>query len=1569
MMKKTLLLLALGVGALSMSAAVVEPYQYDFNSNIDTSRPNFKVGSNWGHIVGSVGSSPDEYYMTYTWKETGDQDGTGCLSVSQQYAKGPYSYSDKGDVYDYLVTPPIKGEVTVDAKPTMRNNNYIEVHKIAEDGSLGEQIKKITITDAVSYNNWGTVTLLTAEDTGDSYESYALRCSYVDLDNFKAGSADISPEAGLTFEAIEPSATTGTIYCNQQADGSVKISFTVSVTNNGQVDLHTGDENYTITVYNAENKTDIFTVPVPVDLAVGETSAEFEVTGYVAREDIPNVWASTYITHKLGLRENCSKNSRVMCYYGYKVYEPKFIMRKAGSSSSYNETTPVAYGLVNAETDAAALTTAFEIFNDGAAPLTIVSMTLPEGFSGLPEPSANFTIEPGAKVEFSVTLPAATVAPGSYAGELEVKYLDKDQSELRYALAVSGTVTAPGAWTCDFGTSSNRFPAGSFADSGISTDYSYSSTSNYYLKGASYNGNFVLPKLHIVPGDELIFETKLVNSNGYVKVYVSTDRYNWGEPVKTFDSNDISSSSFQLKTVGFDDMEEGDYYVMMEMPNCYIDNICGPTLAANVYDIYIKPDDSSITKQSGQEVSFTVKAVGVVALQATDYTMEYRTDDEVLCAIESKAITADAKKENSFPVKFTPVVEQTTTYQGYIQVTFVDGTVVKSPVKPVTVTYRGDFVFNTPTISDSQWSKPSSLSGSSAIDFGVSNELGQSKEYEIFNWGGAPLQILSISVPEGFTVTPESAVMASKEHLPVTITLSATEAGSYEGNLVIAYTEDAAEGEQTYQLAIKATLLDPEKWYAPFLTSPTSTSTMIWPAGTIHGKNLSGSNLGSYSTPVWGVNSTSTTDNMIVSPKLHAGEGDKLDINAKLYSSSWGEGCVRVYTAATREGLEDAATRTQVAVLSGNAEDLTHTVTTDWTVCQIEMPAGDYYVGFEFTDRLYVNYFYGLKPVEVAHDLKIQSSSVPTTVMQNTLSNYSVGLLNFARVAEAAGGYTVAAYVDGEKVAETVGDAEIPVALMYTDPTTTVTMPVRIPKVGTSSVYLTVTAGEQTLSTEPVEVTVTPEVLSAEKQVGEISTTDLDDAPVFFYDKNSQTVMLYTPDQLGLNDGDAINAMTFAGSLVSSNLTRSLSIHYAWVDNATLDRPANGKIDTSEMAEAMAEENYVWPNGGTTADYISMVQVNFDTPTVYNQGKSLLLVVTSENGSTFISKGNYSWVGTSVRNQCYKISHDTYSTYSTQSWSAVNLPVLFLGLDVTPVSVSGIVTDGDEAAADAEVTFVSADGDNVQYAATTDENGAYSVDLIQSSRTYNIYVAKAGKEDFLLEQTFGESNDAVNFALMEVVEIDNVSGNGHQASANALVKLNLTLEEGYNAIVLPFDLNADEVAEVFGDAELLGYDGSRSQGDGNILLCFSHAYDITAGQPYLVNLTAAPAPVVLRGKAVTTELSHSLDTHNHADFCGTYEAKAMTEGMYTLSSGNFVEVSPALRGVEAVSPYSAYVQAKHDISGVSFTIDDDHTLTGIETIEADQLGEDDVIYTISGIRVTKPVHGVYIVNGVKKLVK
>ena len=1332
----------------------VTDYAVDFNSPIATSDHAFAVASNWEHIVGINnydGYGP--YYMTYNYKATDGFNGTGALYAARQYAGDNYGGAVCNDL---LVTPSLNGAVTLKVLASGGSSTYpsfVEIYKVNDEGTeMGDLIKKFTaddgFTDIEGQDDWKQITLTLTEA-----QRIGIRAQNVLMDDFTAATATIIPQKKLVVTGVmNPDKQNGTQGTNpifeQQADGKLKVTLKLGLANTGDlaIDGYSFTPAYSTYSGGTINYCEDATVTLDGTLAVGAVDTiDVNFLTALPATAYDGAYFNWYV------RENVSNSTSGLYRYAkIALYQPKFVFRVAESTATSSINTAQAYGTISEET-----TKHFEIANDGIAPLTIKSITLPEGFTSSNAPTTEFEIAKKAVQAIDITLPVTTT--GAYSGNLVIVYLDKDGAEQTYTLPFSGNVLAPGTWFADFNNTTNTpiFPEGSIAEGGIRTYYSYTSGAyDYYLYSytsssyANENNKFITPKLHATAGSKLTFDVRRddYSSSTYnLKVYVSTDRKNWGEPVFT-ETADNLTSTFQTKEISFE--TEGDYYVAFAIYGVRVDNIIGLTKVDVAHDLYIKsvkwPDASvnsgaSLSKPSIDVIPLTNEA-------ADAYTVKYVCGETVLAEGTPVELTASASNYKTFTFNWTPQVESTTKFEGTkVVFEFTTGEKFETEGFDLTVVKEPKFHF-VKTLPTSKWYEPTDYT--TPIAFGKTNSADVQTFY-VYNWGAAALNVKSIALPEGFTAsveTPFTVAAFDESDMSVAakqldITFSATEPGEYSGDMVITYV-DGLGADQTFTLAISGTKLDPAKFYASFDTENN------WPAGSVYQSNVSVSNGGTYSAPDYYITSSSSTKNVFALPKMHVAAGDKLQFDAKLYSSYWSEGKVVVYTAATRSELfntEEGTTRKQVFSVSG--EDTENPLTTDYqTITVTFAEAGDYYVGLEISGRPYVDNIYGLTPVAVAHDLEIASVNIPAEGMQNNALAASVNVVNRGFAVENA--YDVLVHV-GDEVTTIAGTEAIAMAQKFDAEGTKVSFNIRSPKAGTFPVYVEVKAGDFTVATAPVNVTFAEETMTSELTVETSNFSSM--VPLYLSYYNSESVSLYTSNVLqnnyGLKNGDKIKSITYKGYKTADNHTSTLNVWYEWTDDQTLAKPANGKLEVpASMTQHFTDKEIVWEKKGSSSESVDFITLTFAEPLVYEAGKSLRVVMYSKSDA---------WKGVSFENDnsatsglTYYHNNDNEDTFNTNSWTSANLPVIHIGLEATASTFSGTVKNEEGAAiAGAEVLLVSNDGDNVQYTGTTDAEGAFNFNVLQPNRTYVATVTAAGYKAAPETIEFAGESQTKNFVM------------------------------------------------------------------------------------------------------------------------------------------------------------------------------------------------------------------------------
>lgn len=1341
------------------------------------------------------------------------------------------------------------------------------------------------------------------------------------------------------------------------------VKYTVTVKNTGQTTLTKGDKNYSVSIVKTNGEPIGPATAVPQTLAVGETSEPFDVI--VELEDISSVWSYYGASVPLNLRENITKTIVARASAQYRAYAPKFIFRESGSTAK-NNVEICDFGFCTEDT-----WKEFEIFNDGNAPLTIKGRTLDntKGFGVLVvnDNLDNRIIQPGESVAVSLRIVGGTTA--AYTGNLIIEYYDKANAvageEKTFILPLSGRCTN-GKWYTDLnGSNAIEYPAGSVAEAGITNGDQYSSAlkkTNYFIKSwtnedyVNANNKFITPKLHAEAGDKVFYDVaRDVNgATSALKVYVSKDRLNWGDPVATHVYADFENNDFQSKSIELP--EAGDYYIGFAVFGMKLDNVMGLDKVEVAHDLYITKAEQKEEVQSGAELTATLEFIPLTDAAAADYTVKYVLDGTAT-DLTSKNLTASSKNKTTFTHKFSPAADVTKTITGHFEIEFTDGTKFTSADMSTVVTCQPDFVF----FKKDSYAGPNYKPDSEKypVAFGKVNAEVM-KEFEIYNWGTAPLNVKSVELPEGFTAKDAEGNVVNAVSVPakarqaVNIVFTATEADSYSGDLKITYV-NAAGADEVYTLAVSGTMLDPAKFYCNF---GSDSDNATWAPGSVYQKNVEATHTG-YSLKDWylySTSGTSATDRMFITPKLKAEAGESFMFDSRMYG--WNSAEVNLYISDTREGLAGDDSRKLLLTLSAQSTDEATLLTEEMKTYSAIIPdAGEYYVGIEIANRARVDEVYGLEVVPVDYDLAVVSSTLPETAMQNVAANGSLFVNNFGLADVAAEDYELTVFINGEAMAPQTGVA-LPMEHAANGKGTEIPFEIRSPKAGTFPVYVEIKAGNQTVKSDPVEVTFAEEVPSSEKIVGTPTTTS-SYSPLELNYRRSESISLYTPEMLNLSAGDKISKIVYKGYGGNKDMTSTLSVYYKWVDLTELTAPSStSQYDDSEMTQAYSE-SYKWPVGGSSTEYIDKITVNFSEPLVYEEGKSLLILVRS----TCDTFNQHYFESTSVTNYSYKHRNDNTSGEVSGDWTSQNLPVLHLGMVVEARTLSGVVTKDGEAVGGAVVTLTSEDNDNVQYEATTDANGAYTVNVIQSGRTYSAHVTADAGEEFADGISVADESGILDFALRPVVVIADDAT--HSAGAtDAVVYLNSIYEPGFNAVALPVALTADEIAAVFGDDAIV-YEFKGD--DGNTVTpqaTFNTVTAMEAGVPYLVYLYRANEPAMFLTKEVSAELRTVQGTS--LQFVPTSKVTPLAEGMFAVSDDIFTPSNiNALRSVTELPAYRAYLKGNAGVTNVTFATD--LVPTEIEGIDADS--KDDVrIYDLNGFRVRKADRGIFIINGKKTMV-
>lgn len=623
-------------------ADIVQNYTMDFNKSISTTAHDFKVGSGWGHIVGKYtteGWSSEDYYVSYTYSSTDGRNGSGAIKVGSQTIGDDYNY-DVGPVNDLLVTPAITGKASIWVKKTSSwRSSTIKFYAVTLENGKYKMGDQIEVEIPKLSTDWVQVNL---PEQNNQY--IGIRAENLYIDDFAADNADIELQKSLLVSKVSYK---GKDKVDCDANGKFPVEYEVTITNNGDLDLTEGTEGYSLSVRNySKNKAVVFTQPLKGNLAVG-ASTTVTVSGTANCNTYPD-------RNRYDVYEDLTNTSKAGAWIEPVPYKPVLTMRNDdGKIDNGNET--FAWGMVNASTDKT-----FKISNDGAAPLNITKVVVPDGFTT--SLAAPLTIAAHETKDFTVTMTAEK--PGIYSGEFKVSGEGVDD----FSFNVSGTVLDPAKYYANF--NDNQIPAGAYAEDGWSVaQRDVASSDNPYLlsNGSQDKDNkFVTPLLKVAEGEKMSVDVARTNyytggEGVYLNVYYSADRTNW-TLARKITANELSEDRAvnytyyysKLKTFVIDNIPAGNYYIGFGAGYTSIDNIYGFEKVDVAHDLMLTASKLPATAVVNNAYTATATLLNVNAKDeaADSYTASLYVDGEVVATAPAKAIASGEKAEFSF--SYTP---------------------------------------------------------------------------------------------------------------------------------------------------------------------------------------------------------------------------------------------------------------------------------------------------------------------------------------------------------------------------------------------------------------------------------------------------------------------------------------------------------------------------------------------------------------------------------------------------------------------------------------------------------------------------------------------------------------------------------------------------------------------------------------------------------------------------------------------------------------------------------------------------------------------------------------------------
>ena len=1325
MRKFTLLftMLALSMGFSMARADVVSPYTYNFEG-LSTSSTDF-APAGWGHVVEGYDGSGDFYYVDYRLKESGGYGDNGAYLYigSQTIGDG---FWDQGTVADMLVTPPITGDASIYVKKN-KSSGTITFYTCSYNASTKKYTKgskyDVTVPE-LSETEWTKVDIPgVAADT-----RIGICGDDVSIDEFAAASAVIELRKKLNVSLVKlMSGATA----DADADGNITLKMNVKVKNNGDVAFNPGDENYSLSIMRKNTgsaaDTEVYTQPIAVALQPGETSDFIELNAVIP--------VTESARSRFDVRENITGSSSYGGWVDIYAYKPDFSVTTTSFDVISNGTLQ-DFGISQSSVDKE-----YNIRNTkGAAPLTINSITVPEGFtySIKDEDVAEtlttpFVVRAHEKLLLTVTMDASVL--GSRSGDIVVTPADGQGTAI--TLPVSGTIVDPSKLYVTF--ADGKFPAGTYVEGNSWTVDKYTNgDGNYSAVNSSITPmtKFVLPKIHLGEGETLTFTAAKRSDNSKLNVYYSADRVNWtlaqaisadaSADADKFATDKYSGSSYTyidiFKYKSFTPaIPAGDWYVAFEAGYSRVGSIVGGTvLAIPEHELLVSnvvmPEDGVVNHAYAASVTIANVGSADIAegeLTAKLYFGETAMQTQALPALASGASTSVSfnvplREAGTFATKIA--VEGTVTAEATANIVVAQETPSGSKqVGTVTATNTNVPAHLTDRNSDSEiiytqdvigLAEGTAIKGLTFKGYKSSKELPLSLEVWMENTTDAAPDASAPHSTEGMTKVYSNpnivlgTIGDSNNHMPIfDLDFSSTPFVYTGGNLRV-----IVQSRSTTYVSTNFEMDGNRKNMAIYRSSDS---------------------------PLDEEDKYRTADMPVV--YLHIDkEATSLSGTVTANGAPVADAEVKIASGIVEySGTTDAEGKYTFPVYQDNLE-YTMTVTKDGY--------------FEKTETVAFNGVSIVKDValESAEGFKISSFNIPETGEVNTAYTATVKLLN--GIAKEAGSYTAHLFVNdgilaGAEAVAIDKNAEQEFTFTY--------MP---REAGTVSVYAKFTYASGYVQTEAVNVTIAEEKADAEVIVGEANSTDKAGA-IKPYNNYSRTEIIYPKSLINLPAGTKLDAIRFYGSHYAKDFKITLN---AWVGNVAEGTALQG-FGVDGLTQVATDQIIDMNKTISETAMEPIVELTFPDGFVYDGGDVRLYLDATATG----------WVNTlfevdkNVSGQAQQAASDSKLTDS--SWkSGISLPVAHFVVSPYKTLSGAVKNEKGEAVASAYITLASADG--VEYYSETDAEGAFSVDVIKYGKEYTLTVSHPSYDAYTHPETISLADGNISGLAITLTKTYTFSG-------------------------------------------------------------------------------------------------------------------------------------------------------------------------------------------------------------------
>lgn len=1098
-------------------------------------------------------------------------------------------------------------------------------------------------------------------------------------------------------------------------------------------------------------------------------------------------------------------------------------------------------------------------------------------------------------------------------------------------------------WSWDF--EDQTWPEGSdFSEYKIDS-YVHLQDHGYYIKPTSYspgtNPLFITPLLHAQAGEVFSFDAAKYGESFFgvtLTVSVSKDRKTW-TTVKTIEEEDYtgaqvggsSSQIYDFSEFNFTIAEEGDYYIAFN-GGALVDNLYGFALVEVDHDIMSVEEDLPNEGMVNNEVkaTWTVKNLKNATETAT---AKYYINGEVVAEAASQSLTTRTEKTFSFSC----MPHEAGTFNSYVELTLSDGATIRSEEVEI-------------TISEEEPKGETLIGNYSTYGSSIPVQTNSTGSYSDMIWKSSDLQTYGITQGTMIKGIVFKGYSSSDVTAPVQVWVSTTEAttpvvGSdptadltntegmtkvLDGNYT--FKKGGSYGEANMVDIMTITLDEPFEYDGKNLR--------------IHAQCLQSETQSGVSFAQSDLSTAAYKAKSSWSDSYYGNDNAKLPWIALLYDK---EASHFTGTLTIKNADQTVTPLTNTALTLTSEDGVEYSGTTDsegkfdFAVMQ---DTKTYTISIDYTEKNCFPMseeettvtFQGAsveKDIQLVEgvDFMIEDFDTPVTATTNNVYTATVTAKNYNASALTANDYTATLYVGGKAVAtaETVDVASME--------SVTFTFTFTPHEAGTfANSYIALAAPTTTVKTDEYTLTVAAESAGGNMTVLE-NTLMSNYYPLCFYYKHSIAETVYTKEKLqeyGVTEGAQIMKL----ALLSYKAGGTANAHVQmWLENTEDDgSTAKSKPYTNGMTKIFDSEVTIEAHG-SASEPVEFFKANLtENPFVYT-GKNLRLVVLSDadadegysNRTQFATDDSYKH--TWANKNDYTTSTDLTLTGNNPS------PVLSITIPAGSHFTGTVKNTSEDAVAGAKVTLRNDDND-VEYYATTSEDGTFDVEVVQTDKTYMVTV------------------EAEGYVTLEVEENIDLSAGDSEGNNYVLANgIDITIAEGATGTSYsgPYALD-------FSAAEVKAYKAVEKVETGGVRL-----------MP--VTIVPAATGIVVKGAPGTYHIP--LATAESNDSYSDNLMVANLEDVYTVTEEDYgyvyryVKTSTGKTGFQkakagqTVSVGKAYLRlTTANANDVLYTDE----ATGIDSIAQDNINGESDTWNTAGQRVSDHYRGIVIKQG-KKYVK